>query len=86
MEEPVPALPVLVPATPTGVDSRVPEPGAPAAPAVVRDEPSAVRVHIGRLEVRANLQQTPPEPRPREGDSPHELSLADYLRGKRETG
>lgn len=85
-EQPVPTPPVVVPATPSTIDARVPEPAAPAAPAVGRDEPPAVRVHIGRLEVRANLQQTPPEPRPREGARPHELSLADYLRGKRETG
>jgi hypothetical protein len=46
------------------------------------DEP-AVRVHIGRLEVRANLEQTPPQPRRREPDRPEEgPSLADYLRGR----
>jgi hypothetical protein len=44
-----------------------------------------VRVHIGRLEVRANLQQTPPQ-RPRRTDPrPQELSLGDYLRGSRDT-
>jgi hypothetical protein len=46
------------------------------------DEPP-VRVHIGRLEVRANLEQTPPQPSPREPDRPEEgPSLADYLRGR----
>jgi hypothetical protein len=48
-------------------------------------EPPAVRVHIGRLEIRANL----PEPAParpltsRRGDADKGVSLADYLRGTR---
>ena len=44
-------------------------------------EAPAVRVHIGRLEVRTNLQAPPlPEPaRPREAPEPA-LSLSDYLR------
>ena len=46
-------------------------------------EPPPVRVHIGRLEVRANVQEQPrpaPPPQPAE---PEGLSLSDYLRGRR---
>ena len=47
-------------------------------------EPPPVRVHIGRLEVRANVQEqqrpAPPVPQPAE---PEGLSLSDYLRGRR---
>ena len=69
-----PAAPVL--AAPAGAV-------APAAVAAARDEPPPVRVHIGRLEVRASLEEAPrpqqlPEPREPEG-----LSLSDYLRGRR---
>lgn len=64
---------------------------APARPerrtrpvAVAAAEEPAVRVHIGRLEVRANLQERVREqPRP-EMPKAEELSLSDYLRGKRE--
>ena len=49
-------------------------------------EPPTVRVHIGRLEVRANLQEAPP-PRPRRAETaPPGPSLADYLRGHRTAG
>jgi hypothetical protein len=55
---------------------------APAAIAVSRGEEPAVRVHIGRLEVRANLQAAPPpDRRPREHAIPAGPSLSDYLRG-----
>jgi hypothetical protein len=41
-----------------------------------------VRVHIGRLEVRANLEQ-PQRQRPRrEPERPQGLTLSDYLRGR----
>lgn len=56
---------------------------APAAAAAARDEPPPVRVHIGRLEVRASLDEAPrsqPLTQPRE---PEGLSLSDYLRGRR---
>jgi hypothetical protein len=55
---------------------------APPATAIVREEPPAVRVHIGRLEVRANLQE--PAPRQPRRDDPRSpgRSLADYLRGR----
>jgi hypothetical protein len=40
-------------------------------------------VHIGRLEVRASLEQPAPQPRRREEPRrPPELSLSDYLRGR----
>ena len=46
--------------------------------------PLPVRVHIGRLEVRANLQE-PARQRSAERPRPQELSLGDYLRGRRST-
>ena len=74
---------VTVPVTPA---LPIVAPQAAAAVAVMsgrRDEPPPVRVHIGRLEVRANLQEQPrPAPRP-EPSERGELSLADYLRGRR---
>jgi hypothetical protein len=48
---------------------------------VAADEPP-VRVHIGRLEVRANLEQPAPQPRAEKAKS-EGLSLGEYLRGKR---
>jgi hypothetical protein len=56
----------------------------PAAAAPPRREEPPVRVHIGRLEVRANIQPPPPERPRREPPRPEGLSLADYLRGQRE--
>jgi len=74
----VPATPAVpVPAAPAG-------PPAPAAAAAARDEPPPVHVHIGRLEVRASLEEAPrPQPltAPRQPDG---LSLSDYLRGRRD--
>jgi len=49
---------------------------------VAADEPP-VRVHIGRLEVRANLEQPAPTPRRREPQRPQGPTLSDYLRGRR---
>jgi hypothetical protein len=49
---------------------------------VVADEPP-VRVHIGRLEVRANLEQPAPKPQRREPERPQGPTLSDYLRGRR---
>ena len=71
-----PVLPALVPAPKAAVST-------PTAAEAEELEP--VRVHIGRLEVRASLEeqtrpQREPEQRPAAG-----LSLADYLRGERET-
>jgi hypothetical protein len=81
---------VAVPAVPA---SAVPFPvtapakGPGAAQTVAHDDTSTVRVHIGRLEVRANLEHAAPPPQPRPADSrPQGLSLADYLRGKRVAG
>ena len=74
----VPAAPV-VPEAARAADVRL------AAVSAADVEEPAVRVHIGRLEVRANLQQAPPQRPPRDDARPQELSLADYLRGRRET-
>ena len=47
------------------------------------DEPP-VRVHIGRLEVRANLEQPSPKPKSRQERAAAEgLSLSEYLRGRK---
>jgi len=67
------------------------EPAAPAKQAVLSEaQPPRsaatsppVRVHIGRLEVRANLQEPPRPQRPAERPRSQELSLGDYLRGRR---
>jgi hypothetical protein len=57
---------------------------APTRRAAVRDE-TAVHVHIGRIEVRANVPAAPaPPPRAREDEPAPALSLAAYLRGDRE--
>ena len=84
-------------ATPTlPVATAVPVPGAPIVRRVVEsrlerahtfstmaaDEPP-VRVHIGRLEVRANLEQPAPKPQRREPARPQGPTLSDYLRGRR---
>jgi hypothetical protein len=42
-----------------------------------------VRVHIGRLEVRANLEQPASKPERREPARPQGQTLSDYLRGRR---
>ena len=61
----------------------VPAPAvAHAAANVPHDEPP-VRVHIGRLEVRANLQEAPRTERRREEREPEGLALSDYLRGRK---
>ena len=49
---------------------------------VAADEPP-VRVHIGRLEVRANLEQPASKPERREPQRPQGPTLSDYLRGRR---
>jgi hypothetical protein len=74
------AVPVLASAAAPVVTA---PPPAPAAVTTTREEQPPVRVHIGRLEVRANLQEQPrpvPVPQPAE---PEALSLSDYLRGRR---
>lgn len=78
---PVAAVPVAQSRPPLAAPRGEPRAAAGAAP-----EAPVVRVHIGRLEVRANLQPAPavapaaaaPEPR-RE-----ELALSAYLRGERD--
>jgi hypothetical protein len=60
------------------------EPPRAAAPrTAAREEQPAVRVHIGRLEVRATLPEPAPQAARREAPRPPDLSLSDYLRGKR---
>jgi hypothetical protein len=79
-----PAAPVTVvesvaPAVRAGV--ALPPPPAPA----VRVEPPVVRVHIGRLEVRANVHE-PAREESRAGEpQPQGLTLSEYLRGRRES-
>jgi hypothetical protein len=75
------AAPATVAAEPAALakQSELPERLPPrSAPA-----PPPVRVHIGRLEVRANLQEPPRPQRAPERPQPQELALGDYLRGRR---
>ena len=85
---PVPVVavaPTVVPATP--LPRAGPTPAAPTAAVMVeRDDAAVVRVHIGRLDVRANLQEAPKRPPRRAETRPEGLSLSDYLRGRREVG
>jgi hypothetical protein len=68
---------------PPAVSASPPVAAAALAAAPAAGAP-AVRVHIGRLEVRASLEQAPP-PRPgRATPRRDELALGDYLRGRRE--
>jgi hypothetical protein len=78
----VPAVPAATsPVAARAVEGRVERTHTTSAAAV--EEPP-VRVHIGRLEVRANLQQAPPPSQPRpKADRSEGLSLGDYLRGRR---
>lgn len=70
-----------LPATRVGAPSSGLSRGSAAPP---RAEAPPVRVHIGRLEVRANLQPPVREQPRREAPRPEGVSLADYLRGQRE--
>jgi hypothetical protein len=65
--------------------SAEPSPARAAEPARPGPEPPAVRVHIGRLEVRANLQAPPRVETGRRRSEAVEpaLSLSDYLRRSR---
>ncbi|MFN2417709.1 MAG: hypothetical protein ABR593_02140 [Candidatus Limnocylindria bacterium] len=86
---PVPQTSPIVPAVPLSAATPVPRrspndairSATPSAP-----EPPAVRVHIGRLEIRANLPEAapvrPPARQVRE-EAATGVSLADYLRGAR---
>jgi hypothetical protein len=49
---------------------------------VATEQQPAVRVHIGRLEVRANLEQPLRQPQQRRESRRDELTLSDYLRGR----
>jgi hypothetical protein len=84
-EPPTVVSAVAVPVTLASPLVAAPAPAsAPASVAAVRDEPPPVRVHIGRLEVRASLGEAPSRPQPLPVPSePEGLSLSDYLRGKR---
>jgi hypothetical protein len=75
----VPASPVLP------ANAQAPEPPAPAYEAAEQEQLQPVRVHIGRLEVRATLEDQPRRAPEREERPPAGLSLAGYLRGERET-
>lgn len=75
-----PAAAIGVPPLPMPIESTPATSAAPSAD----DEPPVVRVHIGRLEVRANLQPAPQQPPRRAQPERRELSLGDYLRGARE--
>jgi hypothetical protein len=76
------AAPALTPAVPVVPGARAHAvPAAAASPA----EPAPVRVHIGRLEVRANLQERPRRTERTPAPRAQELSLSDYLRGRRES-
>lgn len=81
--EPATALPVpTVAASPIAAPQTV----SPLAPLGRNDTPP-VRVHIGRLEVRANVQElSRPQPARSESRRAEELSLGDYLRGRRGAG
>jgi hypothetical protein len=81
---PQPRATVAVQATPVVLEPE--RAAAVPAPAARAEEVPSVRVHIGRLEVRANLQQAPPQRARRAEPRAPELSLSDYLRGKREAG
>jgi hypothetical protein len=61
-----------------------PVPPVEAVSGAASTQPPPVRVHIGRLEVRATVQG-PPRPQPHRAE-PREpgLSLSDYLRGRRD--
>jgi hypothetical protein len=84
---PVPRTSLFVPAGPLSTATPV---ASHSVNEVIRTssapEPPAVRVHIGRLEIRANLPEAapvrPPARQVRE-ESSSVLSLADYLRGAR---
>lgn len=79
---PVPASPV--PASTAGPPRAFIERGGTASASA--PEPPAVRVHIGRLEIRASLPEpTPPPSRAQRVHEPaaRSVSLADYLRGAR---
>jgi len=89
--EPVPAQAAVAaePASPAALEAG--SHGAVSSPATAVGDPSpSMRVHIGRLEVRANLQPAAPmppaAPQRRRPDQPQGLSLTDYLRGKRGAG
>ena len=76
----VPAAPVAAPVVRHVAETRLERVRSVAT--VAADEPP-VRVHIGRLEVRANLEQPAPKPVRREPPRQEGVSLADYLRGRR---
>jgi hypothetical protein len=78
----VAAEPTVATARPLAAAAEPPRAAAPPRPAA-RNEQPAVRVHIGRLEVRATLPEPVPQPARREAPRQAELSLSDYLRGKR---
>ena len=75
--------PVVTPAALAAAVARAAPAEPPAAAFPAPTESAHVRVHIGRLEVRANLSEPRPPQRPPGRARPEELSLGDYLRGRR---
>ncbi len=79
---------LIVPAEPLAVATPVPSRSADEATRSASPsgpEPPAVRVHIGRLEIRANLPEPAPvrPPARQVREEATSVSLADYLRGAR---
>ncbi len=84
----VPAAPATaapVRAIPASRTTTAPPRDGAGEPAV---QPPVIRVHIGRLEVRANLRAALPAPiaAPREEARADGLALSAYLRGERDVG
>ena len=83
-----PAPAEIVRAAPVAAAARAPmrvvEQSATRATASAAAAEPPVRVHIGRLEVRANLEQPPAPPQASAKTAASEgLSLSEYLRGRR---
>jgi hypothetical protein len=76
-----PAVAVTAAGRPRNPGAVAPSPAGPADIAAPPPEPPPVRIHIGRLEVRANLEPVPATKPERRRPSEPELSLTDYLRG-----
>ena len=73
-----PAAVAAMPSSARAAAARSPAPAGEARQAA--PEAPVVRVHIGRLEVRANLQEPPRQPASQREPLEPALSLSDYLR------
>jgi hypothetical protein len=78
---PVPAIP-MIPVSPVNPAGRAPPVGQPELPA---EEPSAVRVTIGRVEVRAIFPPAATLPKPKSPPAPA-VSLEEYLKEESRRG